>query len=94
MVTGPTNIIAVLSVLVQEVKTNFLYVLVRPTLLDQKKSDRFFFSDNDHKLYLMGQKNTFSDHFFSEEGLSEEQLIRKYLEKTRKKLSEKKWSEK
>ena len=32
---------------------------------------------NDHKLYLMGQKNTFSDHFFSEEALSEEQLIRK-----------------
>ena len=25
----------------------------------------------------MGQKNTFSDHFFSEEALSEEQLIRK-----------------
>ena len=37
----------------------------------------FFSSDNDHKIYLMGQKNTFSDHFFSEEGLSEEQLIRK-----------------
>ena len=25
----------------------------------------------------MGKKNTFSDHFFSEEALSEEQLIRK-----------------
>ena len=26
----------------------------------------------------MGQKNTFSDHFFSEEALSEEQLVRKF----------------
>ena len=46
--------------------------------MDQKKNDRkTFFSDNDHKLYLMGQKNTFLDHFFSEEALSEEELIRK-----------------
>ena len=29
------------------------------------------------KLYLMGQKNKFSDDFFSEEALSEEQLIKK-----------------
>ena len=36
-----------------------------------------FFSDNDHKLYLMDQKNTLLDHFFPEEALSEEQLIRK-----------------
>ena len=42
--------------------------------MDQKKT--LFFSDNDHKLYLMGQKNTVSDHFFSEEALSEEQLMR------------------
>ena len=40
-------------------------------------TEKLFFSDNDHKLYLMGQKNTFSDHFFPEEGHSEEQLIRK-----------------
>ena len=31
------------TVLVQEVKTNFLYALVRPTLMDQKKSDRKLF---------------------------------------------------
>ena len=48
--------------------------------MDEKKSNRFylFFSDIDHKLYLTDQKNTYWDHFFSEEGLSEEQLIRKY----------------
>ena len=44
--------------------------------MDQKKSDRkTFFSDNDHKVYVMGQKNTFSDHFFSEEELSEEEQV-------------------
>ena len=38
--------------------------------MDEKKSNRFFFffSDIDHKLYLTDQKNTFWDHFFSEEG--------------------------
>ena len=52
--------------------------------MDQKRSDRNLKnSDNDHKLYLMGQKNTFSDHFFSEEALSEEQLFRKFGKKTR-----------
>ena len=49
---------------------------LRPTL-DQKKSDPKLFFYNDHELYLMGQKNTFSDYSFSEERLSEEQLIRK-----------------
>ena len=38
----------------------------------KKVIENLFFSDNDHKLYLMGQKNTFSDHFFSKEALSEE----------------------
>ena len=42
----------------------------------------------------MGQKKTFSDHFFSEEALSEEQLVRKFGKKNggktlRKKLDEK-----
>ena len=51
-----------------------------------------FFSDNDHKLKVMGQKNTFSDHFFSEEVLSEEQLVRKFWKnkKRRKNSPEKK----
>ena len=55
--------------------------------MDHKKSDRkTFFSDDDHKLYLTGQKKTFWDRFYSEEALSEEQLIKKRM----KKLSEKK----
>ena len=48
--------------------------MLKPTLMDQKKVIDFFFSDNDHKLYLIGQKKTFWDHFFSEEALSEEQF--------------------
>ena len=55
--------------------------------------ENFFFSDHDHIIYLMGQENTFSDHFFSEEALSEEQLIKK-CGKTEEELSEKKCSEK
>ena len=40
----------------------------------------------------MDQKNTFSDHFFSEEALSEEQLVRKSgkLGKTKKEMFRKK----
>ena len=54
--------------------------LLRPTLLiDKKKSDgKPFCCDNDHKLKVIVQKKTFSDHFFLEEALSEEQLVRKF----------------
>ena len=56
-----------------------------------RRSDRkTIFSDNDHKLYFMGQENTLSDHFFSEEALSEEQLIRKTGQNGGRGLSEKK----
>ena len=48
-------------------------------MMDKKKGDRkLFFNDNDQKLQVMGQINTFSDHLFSEEALSEEQLVRNF----------------
>ena len=67
------------------------FCVLRPTLTDQEKViKKLFFSDNNDKLYLMGQKNTFSNHFFFGGSAFGGAVGQKIWKKRRKKLSEKK----